>query len=145
MPVGQDRTQQLAYRELPIHVVLYHPLHFLAIASNPRLVFLFLREIRKLLEGMELFDHDGGLERTVEAMRNTRIPYDLLRPFLETVRQYEPIRDNPTRQRLGFYHAVENLTFGWMHFDLNYRYTKPNRRCETGGADAGRIASGHLT
>jgi hypothetical protein len=123
--IGEDRSDASVYGELPLHIVVYNPLHFLIIRSHADLVFLFLREIRKLLEGIVLFDDDGTLKQTLDSFRTVRIPYDRLQPLVNAVSVYRPDGDAIPQNRLAFYHAVENLSFAWMHFDMKYRYTKP--------------------
>lgn len=125
VPIGEDQSDISTFGDLPLHIVTYNPLQFQIITSDPDLTFLFLREIRKLLNGIVLFDDDGVLTQTLESFRTLKIPYDRLRPLVHTVSLYRPGTGGPAHERLAFYHAVENLTFAWMHFDLSYRYTKP--------------------
>jgi hypothetical protein len=124
----------------PVHVVLYPPEHFLAVAGNEDLLFVFLREVRKLLEGEVLFDIDGTLARTLERLREVQVPRRHLQPLAARVMEYhsEPGEDGPAR--LSFYHALETLAYVWMHLDLRYRYTKPKWLID----DARRVESRSL-
>lgn len=140
VPPGEDKSHEFDTQYLPAHVVLYHPNHFLAVAGDPDLVFLFLRETRKLLEGVVLFDLHGHLARTLEVLRDIPMPLSRVRPLVQAARAIRPPPNNATLDRLSLYYAVENLTFAWMHFDLRYRYTKPKWLL----ADARLVEADHL-
>lgn len=138
--VGDDRALVFTWRRWPVHVVCYHPLHFAAVASASELLFVFMREIRKLQDGIVLFDDDGDLARTLEQLESVSPPHHLLEPLVGAVADFQAGETDLTRLRLGLYHAVENLTYAWMHFDLRSRYSKPKWLLD----DARLVPSRHL-
>jgi hypothetical protein len=137
---GHDRACEYEHAGWPVHVVLYHSAHFLAIVNHDQLLFLFLREVRKLLDGIVLFDEDGALGQTLDSLRALRIPYGCLEPLVALVRERRLPKRGTVRQRLHFYRAVEALSYAWMHFEMSYRYTKPKWLLE----DAKRVVAEYL-
>jgi hypothetical protein len=125
VPIGEDRSHAFSHGRWPVHCVLYHPSHFLAVTEHPDLLFLFFREVRKLLEGIPLFDDDGSLGRTLAHLRAVRAPLAPLAPLVRAVGRYRVRSAERPAGRLGFFRAVETLAYAWMHLDIRYRYTKP--------------------
>lgn len=137
---GQDRAHEFVWERWPVHVVSYHPLHFHAVARNDQLLFVFMREIRKLREGMVLFDQDGQLRRIKDDLETISIPYRLLRPLAQAGLGDGLTERDRAAQRVELYFAIENLTYAWMHLDMAYRYAKPKWLL----ADAQLVDSEHL-
>jgi hypothetical protein len=125
VPPGEDRAYQFTWSRWPVHLICYHPLHFVAVARTAELLFVFVREIRKLQDGVALFDDRGDLESTLQQLTSLTVPHHLLEPLVYNAVNFRIADTSLGRERLGLYHAVENLTYAWMHFDMRYRYSKP--------------------
>jgi hypothetical protein len=137
---GNDRSCEFTWGSWPVHVVCYHPLHFRAIARSSDLLFVFMREIRKLQDGAALFDDRGDLEHTLEQLSAVAMPHHLLQPLVDAVALFPVAASDTGLRRVGLYHALENLTYAWMHFDIRSRYSKHKWLMD----DAQLIPSRHL-
>lgn len=134
--VGEDRNYCFDFADIPVHVVSYHPSHFDAMTSQDLLVLLFLREIRKLRQGLLLFDVDGHGAALLDRMRRVDTPIGLLEEQFRIIADGDvPVvtpdvrnavaADWNLRQRLNLYFLVENAVFYLLHLDAAFMYSKP--------------------
>ncbi|GII90135.1 hypothetical protein [Sinosporangium siamense] len=123
--LGHDRHSSFEYHGLPVHVVAYSEWHFQAVACNDLLTLAYIREIRKILRGVVLFDDTGSVETSLRRLRGCGVAAHLLQPLAAIAATGAALPEDPAESRLAFYRAVESMTFAWLHLRLEYSYSKP--------------------
>jgi len=93
-------------------------------AERENVLFL-LREMRKVVAGIQLFDDTGLLARTVPWWRDLDIPLRLIAPFHDRARRIDLRAQRGEARRLSLYYGIENMVIGWLHAEMRFRFSKP--------------------
>jgi hypothetical protein len=119
---GQDRFQLGAWK---IDVAIRNPAWLdPSVTLRGDMLFL-LRELRKVVAAIVLFDDTGLLQQAIPCWSSFKIPLHLITPFYDRVSRLDLGSLAPRSQRLSLYYGIENMVLGWTHADMRYRYSKP--------------------
>jgi hypothetical protein len=86
---------------------------------------LRIRELRKVVSGIVLFDDCREVGEAIRFWRDYRIPLPRVLPFLQQIVPLDLAGLPAGEQRLAFDFGLENLLFGWLHLDMGLRFSKP--------------------
>jgi hypothetical protein len=125
VPLGQEHRIRFEQGEWKIDMAVRNPGWMdPALAQQGDLLFR-LRELRKLVAGLVLFDDTGALCEAMSWWREFQIPLHWVTPFYERVSRLDLEATIPAGRRPALYYGVENLVLGWTHADMRYQYSKP--------------------
>ena len=102
LSIDAEQRVSTVFMERPLDIVLHHPAYFRTICSDDKLLFLNLRELRKLIDGLVFFGPNGQLNSTLAHIGTKPIPIELLRPILSKLRPERHDRC-AMRERLSLY------------------------------------------
>lgn len=122
---GADRSTNFLHHDLPVHVVAYNVSHFLVVAESELLTFAYIREIKKLLRGIVLFDDAEVVARSLQRIRGCSVAPRLLAPLVAAADPSQMPPETVAESRLSFYRAVDSMAFAWLHLRPEYSYSKP--------------------
>jgi hypothetical protein len=120
---GAVEEAQVSAGQHQVDIAAYHSSHFLAVASVPALAFFNLREIRKLLHSIPLFDK-GCAAASKEALSKCTLPTEWLRNLADRVQLARKGFDEGSPYSLKFLSSVEDLIIARMHLEIGIRYSK---------------------
>lgn len=105
-----------------VDLSIYHPLHFLALSTNPELAFFHMREIRKFVNGKVFFDL-GIANQSILALSELRPPTALLaRLWVETREAWKAVPKD--KYSADFFCCLESAIFLRMHITLQTTFSK---------------------
>jgi hypothetical protein len=125
IPPGEDRSDTIHARGWTIDAALRNPVWMDPGRAERENVLYLLREMRKIIAGVVLFDDEGLLEKTVPWWRRFQIPLDIVTPFYNRASRLDFETIDPSARRLSLYYGVENLIIGWLHAEMRFRFSKP--------------------
>jgi hypothetical protein len=125
IPPGEDHADAIHARGWTIDVALRNPAWMDPGRADRENVLYLLREMRKILAGVVLFDDAGLLEKTVPWWRRFEIPLEVVAPFYDRASRLDFGAIDPSARRLSLYYGVENLIIGWLHAEMRFRFSKP--------------------
>ena len=120
---GGVEERRFSAFDLPIDAVVYHPLHFVAVASESNLTLAWLRELRKLLFGRVLYD-DGPASSTLSAIRSARLPRKWLGELFERLEFLWAEARSDNVYGYKFFQASELAIFLRMNSRIDTHYFK---------------------
>lgn len=106
-----------------VNIVIYNDLFFCAVATNPDLVFYFLREIRRFLAGQVLVD-DGAINRNRFALERAMVSESALTSNFRIAKCFRAEWSPESRYSLDFYRIIETLTLVRLHMRIEGRFSK---------------------
>lgn len=125
-PLEDKDTVRLHFEGWKLDIAARHPLWLdpTSIEERGKLLFM-LRELRKLVAGIVLFDDAGSLAEAIAYWKDFQIPISIAQPFYERIEQLDLRALEPTARRSALYYGIQNMVFGWTSADMNFRYSKP--------------------
>jgi hypothetical protein len=84
-----------------------------------------MRELRKVIAGIVLFDDRRELEEAIPFWRAFEVPIELVEPFFRRVAAIDLRAAPRAERRLAFDLGLETMLLGWLHSEMRFRFSKP--------------------
>jgi len=110
-----------------LDIALHNTEYFRAVCMEDGLFLMNMRELRKLADGIVLFDDTGAVAETIRTAQARPIPLARFRPMIAALPDSWPGTwpDTPEALAVAWAVAMETVAFCWLHMKPAHRYGKP--------------------